>query len=185
MELVSIIINSSLSLIAIVISILTIIKQTNEQKVQNTIQLYDRRINVFSYFMDIYTFSGYLAGYYGFDKDKPFNEVYEKVKFAIENKKLDDEIYQKIINMRYEADKMRYLTQTLFEKELSDFICKLILDFSNYVLVLELVLDKKREFTKNNYNTFRNLYVTVRSGIVDGFNEKINKYISLVDIKRD
>ena len=184
MELASIIINSCLSVIAIVISIITIIRQTKEQKLQNTIQLYDRRINVYCYFMDIYKMSGYLAGFYGFKEKDTFSESFAVVKEALENKKLDSDIYNKILNMHYESDKMRYLTTTLFEKELSIFMCSLMKSFSDYVFIIRLIREKNRKFTEKNYDVFVNLYLRFKAA-AESFKERINKYISLVDVKRD
>ena len=185
MELASIIINSCLSVIAIVISIITIIRQTKEQKLQNTIQLYDKRSNIFCYLMDVYKMSGYLAGLYGLDDKKPFEEPYEKVKVAIHTRKIDRDIYEKILDMRDDADKMSNLTMGLFEKELSSLMCTLMRDFSNFVAVIKKIRGGNTLFSQDHYKVFQRLYKTVITYKVDGFNEKINKYISLVDIKRD
>ena len=93
-EIISIILSSVLSLIAVAVSIISINKQTKSQNINATIQLFDKRFEIYNFMIDAWYIVGYFEG--GLDKEKIQKHYYSEIISFVNHVDLTPDIISRI-----------------------------------------------------------------------------------------
>ena len=182
-EVFGIILNSILSLIAIIVSVIAIKKQTQEQKLQNTIQLFDKRIQIYTYLTEIFGMSGVVRMHLHLPSIEQ-NVSFKQFKKGVEQNWINDEQLKILTTMTNMAGTMSTQATALFEKDLAKYIEETIDLFVDFVDVLVDFNCCDKPINKEGYNTFLKLYQHIKDNKKGEIINKINAYLNLTDIKR-
>ena len=93
-QIISIILSSILSLIAVGVSIISIKKQTRSQNINASIQLFDKRFEIYNFIVDLWYIVGYFEGCQ--DLYKNTKKSYKNVIKYIKENNLTKDISKKI-----------------------------------------------------------------------------------------
>jgi len=182
LEIVSIIISSCVSVLAITVSIISLNRQTRAQNLQSTIELYDRRIKIYCLLLDIVKMVGYTNGHAGLKKDEPNPSAAELFEF-IKRVPLPDDVSEKIANLVDDGEHLGIQARGLFKKELGDYIVEVIRCFRKYAGTLK-GLKRNYKIKIEDEENFKHLYSLIKDKERVGVISEINAYIDLSDIKR-
>lgn len=176
-EIINIILSSILSLIAIIISIVSINKQTKSQNINSTIALFDKRFDIYNFVIELWYIVGYFEGAQDLKQDT--KHTYKKIISLINHIDLSNEIKDEIKTAYITSNKYSSMTKCLFSGEIEEYLNKLISSFTIYIngIYHKKSIDPQRE--EQAYNQIINLYKTEDIDI-----DKLRQFIDLSDIKR-
>ena len=176
-EIISIILSSILSLIAVVISIISIKKQTKSQNINASIQLFDKRFEIYNFVLDIWYIVGYFEGC--LDANKKKKHYYKEIISLINVIDLDDDIANKVKYAYQNCNKYLRMQDCLFSGPVSDYLDKLLSNFSTYIHGIYHGLSFGKNFEEYAYSELLKLHQTEE---ID--TNELRQYIDLSDIKR-
>lgn len=176
-EIISIILSSTLSLIAIIISIISINKQTKSQNINSTIALFDKRFDIYNFVIELWYIVGYFEG--GQDLKPNTKHTYQEIISFINHIDLSDEMKEKIKIAYIKSNKYSSMTKCLFSGKVEEYLNKLISSFTTYIngIYHKKSIDQQRE--EQAYQQIINLYETENIDM-----DKLRQFIDLSDIKR-
>lgn len=176
-QIINIISSSILSLIAIIISIISINKQTKSQNINSTIALFDKRFDIYNFVIELWYIVGYFEG--GQDLKQTPKHTYQEIISLINHIELSSEIRDKIKTAYIKSNKYSSMTKCLFSGEIEEYLTKLISSFSIYIngIYHNKSIDPQRE--EHAYKQIIKLHETENIDI-----DKLRQFIDLSDIKR-
>jgi len=176
-EILSIILSSVLSLIAVIISIISINKQTKSQNINASIQLFDKRFEIYNFVLDLWYIIGYFEASQDIRKKKKHN--YKQIIDFVRNVNLTKDISNKIKLAYQNADRYLRMQSCLFSGKVGNYLQKLLSSFYFYIYGIyhKVSLDKTRE--ELAYKEIFDLYKTEDIDM-----KELKQYVGLSDIKR-
>ena len=166
-----------LSLIAVSVSIISIKKQTKSQNINASIQLFDKRFEIYNFIVDLW----YIVGYFEGCQDIYINtkKSYKNVIKYIKENNLTKDISKKVEYAYLNSKKYLRMHPCLFSGKVSHYLEKLLSNFTIYIYGIyhKTSLDKNLE--EQAYQELFNLYETEDIDM-----KELRKYIDLSDIKR-
>lgn len=177
LEIVSIILSSLLSLIAVTVSIVSIKRQIKSQNINSTISLFDKRFEIYNFVNEAWFVIGYFNGALNFftNKSYHFKDILKIVKSTSLSKDIDANIKKLYINSK----KFENMQELLFSGGISEYLNTFLSNFSIYIncIYKKESLDKKDE--ENAYQELMDLLETKELDM-----KELKKFLSLSDIKR-
>ncbi|MBE7074799.1 MAG: hypothetical protein E7376_02335 [Clostridiales bacterium] len=175
-EIVSIVLSCLTSVVAIVVSIVSIRQQTKSQNINASIQLFDKRFEIYKFTCDLWYIVGYLeAGLNINNKKHNFSEIIELVN-EIE---FTSEFKNRIENAYVNSRKYEIMQECLFAGKVQDYLKNLLSAFSIYINGVYHKASIDKEFENKAYKKLFNLY---KKQSIDM--KELKDYINLSDIKR-
>ena len=176
-EILSVILSSVLSTIAVVVSIISINKQTKSQNINATIQLFDKRFEIYNFMTDAWYIVGYFEG--GLDGAKIQKHCYAKIISLINHVNLTPDIINRIQIAYINCNKYKRMQKLLFSGQVANYLDKFLSNFSIYIsgIYHKRIVDKKT--TEKAYSEIIKLHKTQNLDM-----EELMKFINLSDIKR-
>ena len=176
-EIISIILSSVLSTIAVVVSIISINKQTKSQNINATIQLFDKRFEIYNFMIDAWYIVGYFEG--GLDKAKIQKHCYAEIISFVNHVDLTPDIISRIQTAYINCNKYERMQELLFSGQVANYLDKFLSNFSTYIsgIYHKRIVDKKT--TEKAYIEIIKLHKTQNLDM-----EELMKFINLSDIKR-
>lgn len=173
LQMISIILSSITAIIAIIISIISINKQTKSQNINATIQLFDKRFEIYNYVLDMWFVIGYFDG-----KMKALNLPY-KYENIIKLSKLTDPIIEDKINDCYtKCEKFAHLYKPLFSGKSFEYLKRVLPLFKEYIKGVY-----HKQIFKNDseivYQEIKEILKMKNFGMDD-----LQNFIDLSDVKR-
>ena len=180
-SIISLILDFVLALIAIIVSIVSIKRQTKEQELSNTIQLFEKRLNIYIYLENIFRFSGII-----FAKLNIFtpNTTFEQFKNNVRKNKLSEYDLSSVEELLDEQNIIKNQALALFEPKLSKYIIETIELFDDFFNVILELSNSNKQATNLHYLVYKSLIERIHDKEEGGIVSKINDYIILYDIKR-
>lgn len=180
LEMVSICVNACLSAIAIIVSIIAIRNQTKEQKLQNAIQLFDKRVEIFSYIMEIFKMANVVYKDYKFPEN--INRLsYEQFCKIMSKKQVSNAQIDMLIDISDKGDLLRPKALGLLDKELGDFVVDAIDLYSDFVDTIVAINGFNKRITRKHYLTLKRMFFHINKARVM---EQFDKYLNLRDVCR-
>ena len=176
-EIISIVLSSLLSLIAVIISIISIKKQTKSQNINSTIALFDKRFEIYNFVLDIWYIVGYFEG--SQDANKKKKHYYQEIISLVKLNGLDEDMFRKVKYAYQNSNKYLRMQSCLFSGKVSDYLEKLLSNFSTYIHGIYHGLSIGKDIEEPAYNELLKLHKTEEIDM-----EELRQYIDLSDIKR-
>ncbi len=176
-QIVSIVLSSLTAIIAIIISIISIDKQTKSQNINATIQLFDKRFEIYLFTIELWYIIGYFEG--GLDNSSKNKHTYAEILSYTRKVNLNNDIRNKIDIAYEKSQKYKVLHKCLFEGSAEEYLERLISAFSTYITGIYYGKSIDSENEEKNYQTILKL---IKSKDFDMQN--LRQYIDLSDIKR-
>lgn len=176
-EIISIILSSLTAIIAIVISIISIKQQTKSQNINATIQLFDKRFEIYLFTIELWYIIGYFEG--GLDSCTKNEHTFAEILSYTKNVNLNNDISNKINTAYEKSQKYKILHRCLFDGPTEQYLEILISAFSTYITAIH---NGRSIDSKNEEKDYKTILTLIKSKDFDMQNLK--QYINLSDIKR-
>lgn len=176
-EIISIILSSSLSLIAVIISIISIKKQTKSQNIEASIQLFDKRFEIYNFVLDLWYIVGYFEGFQDIKSKK--NHYYNELVTLIKKTDLKNDIANNVEYAYLNSKKFERMQSCLFSGKISEYLKKLLSNFSIYIHGIYHRCSLGNDISETAYKEILKLHETEDIDM-----EELQQYIDLSDIKR-
>ena len=175
-EIVGIILNSVLSTIAVVVSIVAINRQRQSQNINANIQLFDKRFEIYNFVLDIWYIVGYFEG--ALDANK-MTHKYSNIIEIVKRKKLEGDIAKRVEYAYINAKKYLRMQECLFEGKISEYLDELLSNFETYIFGIHLGMSIGADVEELAYQNLLNLRKTEKLDV-----EEMRQYLDLSDVKR-
>lgn len=175
-EIVGIILNSVLSTIAVVVSIVAINRQRQSQNINANIQLFDKRFEIYNFVLDIWYIVGYFEG--ALDANK-MTHKYSNIIEIVKRKKLEGDIARRVECAYLNAKKFLRLQGCLFDGKISEYLWKLLSNFETYIFGINNKISIGSDVEEPAYKNLLKLYKTEEIDM-----ETMRQYLDLSDVKR-
>lgn len=175
LEILSIVLSTLVSLIAIIVSFIAIKKQTQMETISANIQLFDKRFDIFFFTIDMWYVVGYFEGIFSEKEVHTFQSILDYVN----THDLPQNVEQKIIQGHELCFKYEIMVKSLFDGRICDILINELNLFDNYI---KPIANKAKMSSVTLEENYKNLLINrneSRFGI-----EEINNYLRLSDIKR-
>ncbi len=178
-EIISIVLSSVLSLIAVAVSIISINKQTKSQNINATIQLFDKRFEIYNFMTDAWYIVGFFEGFKKGLNINDNNNTYNTIIQLVKKCKLSQDILNRIELANANSKRYQYMQGLLFSGKVRDYLGKFLSNFSIYIngIYFKRITDKEK--TEKAYCEIMKLHKTQKLDM-----EELMKFINLSDVKR-
>ena len=172
LEIVSIVV----SLAAVVVAVISINKQRQSQNINATIQLFDKRFEIYNFVLDIWFIVGYFEGALVANKKK---HKYCNIIEIVKNKGLKGDIAKRVEYAYINAKKYLRMQECLFEGKISEYLYELLSNFETYIFGIHLGMSIGADVEEPAYQNLLNLRKTEKLDV-----EEMRQYLDLSDVKR-
>ncbi len=177
-DIISIILSSILAVVAIFISISSLNRQTKSQKQNATIQLFDKRFEIYLFVVELWQIVGYFCGDINLDENKTYS--YKEVLALSKSIKINENMQNKINFAYCNSNKYYYMQKCLFEGNVQKYLDDILSSFTIYITGIYFKNSMDKEFEQPAYDKIISLYKTKTFDL-----EELRQYIYLADIKRN
>ena len=175
-QLLSIISSSIIAIVAVIVSIISIKRQTKSQMIDANIQLFDKRFEIYLFTIDLWYIFGYFEAALDIKRSK---RNYETILSIVNETKLSQEITSKIEYAFKNIHKYEVMQKCLFSEKISKYLKNLLLCFSFYI---SGIYNKKCADLKLFNHAYKDIKKLLETQDIDM--EELKKFICLNDIMR-
>ena len=177
LEILSIVLSSVLSLIAVIVSIVSIRRQTHSQNVTAAIQLFDKRFEIYNFVIDAWFIIGYFEG--GLDLKNGENHYYNQIVEFCGQVELSQDIRNRIKVAYENVDRFKRMQSLLFSGDVSDYLKKFLSAFSIYISGIHHKRTLEKNLAEETYRCILEMYDTEEIDM-----KQLKEFIDLSDVKR-
>ena len=175
-NIISIVLSSTLSLIAVVISVIAIKKQTKSQNINANIQLFDKRYQIHQYVYDMWVVVGYFESLLD---NANYKHTYVNIIKLLQSAELSNEIKEKINNAYENSEKYEMMSGLLFSGRSAEYLKEILPLFTIYINGIHHKYCLFEKISNDAYKQIFAIYKTENFGMND-----LNQFLDLSDVKR-
>ena len=176
-QLVSIICSSIIAIVAVVVSIISIKRQTKSQMIDANIQLFDKRFEIYLFAIDLWYIFGYFESCLDLKKCK---HNYKNILSIVNEKEPSKEVFSKIHFAFKNIHKYEVMQKCLFSEKISKYLEELLINFSFYI---SGIYNKKCAYLRAYEHAYRDVRKMLATQDIDM--AELKKFICLNDIMRN
>lgn len=177
LQIISIVLSSVLSFVAVIISIISIRRQTRSQNISAAIELFDKRFEIYNFVIDAWFIIGYFEG--GLDLMKTKKRKYNKIMEFCNQVELSEDMNNRIKEAYQNCDKFLRVQKLLFVGEVSDYLEKFLSAFSVYI---NGIYHKRPLEETLAEETYKRILEMIDNEAIDM--RALKEYVDLSDVKR-
>lgn len=168
-QVISIVCSSVIAVVAVIVSIISIKRQTKSQMIDANIQLFDKRFEIYLFTIDLWYIIGYLEAGLDILRKK---RTYKNILKSVNKLKFSEEVLKKIEKAYQNSHKYEIMQKCLFSGSVSDYLNQLL---SNFTIYINGIYHKNSVFEEYEETAYQNLLELYRTQEID--TEELRKFI--------